>query len=114
MGQKSEMKLDIHLRSFTKPCGVYEVSRVNFLSAGKAWKRSKNGTITLSVSARKCDETLDLCIDHTEFNHMTHHNDSWSRFQKTTSLNYGIAARELVRVLKFDLFRFPLDHFLNK
>ena len=64
------MEFDIHLRSFAMLCGGYEVSPVKFLSAGKTWKRSKTDTLTLSVSAGKCDETLDLCIDHTECNHM--------------------------------------------
>ena len=30
MGKKSEMKLDIDLRSFATPCSVYEVSLVTF------------------------------------------------------------------------------------
>ena len=62
MGQKSEMKLDIHLWSFAIPCAVYEVSPDKFLSAGKAWKRSKTDTITLSVSAGKCGPAVSTIL----------------------------------------------------
>ena len=66
----TKMKIDINVRLSVVLSEGHEVSVVKFWSVRNVWKRSKTCTIPSPISAAKCGQTLDICINHTELDHV--------------------------------------------